>query len=158
MRKIHGYIIEKLVYFDMSECVFDSYLFTKKFYETEKQANEALAQLKENYPAYEFRLVEMFESYTGKCSEGIHWFVWFYENNKPIKRKCRFCDIPENLNIMEYIIITNYSNRSYQCEENDNGFIEKFSNYEDALLYAQQYELEDFEILGLCTKEKNHII
>jgi hypothetical protein len=59
---------------------------------------------------------------------------------------------------MEYIIITNYSNRSYQCEENDNGFIEKFSNYEDALLYAQQYELEDFEILGLCTKEKNHII
>lgn len=93
MRKRHGYIIEKLVYNDITNSVVDSYLFTKKFYETEKQANEALKQLQENYPDYQFRLVEMFETYTGKCSEGIHWFVWVYENNKPVKRKCRFCDI-----------------------------------------------------------------
>ena len=93
MKKRHGYIIERLVYFDMSDRVVDSYVFTKKFYETEKQANEALTQLKENYPAYEFRLVEMFETYTGKCSEGIHWFVWCYENNKPVKKICRFCEV-----------------------------------------------------------------
>ena len=95
MRKKHGYLIEKLVYLDMTGCIVDSYLFSRKFYETERQANEALVQLQINYPAYEFRLVEMFETYTGKCSEGIHWYVSFYENGVRTKRKCRFCEKEE---------------------------------------------------------------
>jgi len=59
---------------------------------------------------------------------------------------------------MEYIIITNYSSRGFEVETDTNGFIEKFSSYESALEYAQQYELNNFDILTLCSHEKNHLI
>jgi hypothetical protein len=95
MRKAHGYIIERVIYYDKELGITDSYSQNNKYYATLKHAEEAISKIRENYPTCEFRLVEMFETYTGKCSEGIHWYVWFYENNRPVKRKCRFCEKEE---------------------------------------------------------------
>lgn len=59
---------------------------------------------------------------------------------------------------MEYIIIHGYSSRNHDIETDYHGFIEKFDSYEDAASYAKYHTLNNFEILALCSEEKNYLV
>lgn len=98
MKKTHGYIIEVLTFdYRVNPPAINAYCYNNKFYTTLKSGIEALKTISEKNKNQEFRLVEMFESYTGKCKEGIHWFTYNYENNQPNHRVCRFCHVREVL-------------------------------------------------------------